>query len=370
MKSEDIFVTKPSLPQLESFLPYLEEIWSSQVLTNAGKFHNLFETALAEYLGVKHVSIFANGTLALLTAIRSLDLKGEVITTPYSFVATAHSLLWNDLTPVFVDVDPFGFNMDASKIEAAITDNTSAILPVHCYGYPCDVEKITKIAKKHDLAVIYDAAHAFDVRDSAGSILKYGDLSILSFHATKVFNTFEGGAVISSTAEQKEKIDRMKNFGITDEVSVVETGINGKMNEFQSALGLLQLKNVGQAIRGRGELSARYDEALASVRGVSIMSHMAAEHHNYAYYPLLIEENYSISRDELYEKLRDERIFTRRYFYPLISSFSMYNHLPSSCAANLPCANAIANQVLCLPLYPDLCFDEQDRVIDRIQKYS
>lgn len=361
-----IFVTKPLLPPLEEFKPYLEEIWKSGALTNGGQFHQQLEQALCEYLGVKYLSLFTNGTIALVTALQALKIKGEVITTPYSFVATAHSLLWNNIEPVFVDIDPDTLNLDPSKIEAAITSETTAIMPVHCYGNPCDVDEIERIAKKHDLKVIYDAAHAFGVKCHCGSVLNHGDLSILSFHATKVFNTFEGGAIISPDAETKKHIDQLKNFGFIDEVTVAASGINGKMSEINAAFGLLQLKYVDEAVARRKKIDIFYREKLKAVNGVSFPQSTNGSTQNYSYFPVLINASFPISRDELYQKLKDENIFARRYFYPLISQFPMYSDLVSAQSSNLTAATKAANEILCLPIYPDLTQSEQERICEVI----
>jgi dTDP-4-amino-4,6-dideoxygalactose transaminase len=349
-----IYVTQPFLPPLEEFQPYLEQIWESKWLTNAGPFHQELEKKLADYLGVEHLALFANGTLALVTALQALRITGEVITTPFSFVATAHSLLWNGIKPVFVDIQPETFNLDPEKIEAAITPHTTAILPVHVYGKPCDVEKIQKIADTYGLKVIYDAAHAFGVNYKGVSLLKHGDLSTLSFHATKVFNTFEGGAIICPDAKMKKRIDDLKNFGYAGEVTVVAPGINAKMNEIQAAFGLLQLKHINKAIDRRREIDALYRKQLSSAKGIFCLPVPADTIYNYAYFPLLIEKEYSLSRDQLNEKLRQHNIYARRYFYPLISEFPMYRGLPSSEPSNLPAARKLADQVLCLPIYPAL----------------
>jgi dTDP-4-amino-4,6-dideoxygalactose transaminase len=349
-----IFVTQPFLPPLTEFIPYLEAIWESKWLTNGGPFHQELEKKLADYLGVEHLALFANGTLALVTALQSLRVTGEVITTPFSFVATAHSLLWNGVKPVFVDIHPKTFNLDPEKIEAAITPHTTAILPVHVYGHPCDVERIQKIAETYGLKVIYDAAHAFGIGYKGQSLLKHGDLSILSFHATKVFNTFEGGAIICPDAKTKNRIDDLKNFGYAGEVTVVATGINGKMNEIQAAFGLLQLKHVDNAIARRREIDAQYREQLSSVPGITCPPLPADTTYNYSYFPILVEKEYPSSRDELNDKLRQNGIYPRRYFYPLITEFPMYRSMPSAAQSNLPCARQAAEQVLCLPIYPDL----------------
>jgi dTDP-4-amino-4,6-dideoxygalactose transaminase len=316
-----IYVTQPDLPPLLEFYSYLETIWESKILTNGGPFHQKLENALCEYLGVKYISLFANGTLALVTALRALNITGEVITTPYSFVATAHSALWNGVRPVFVDIDPDTLNLAPDRIEAAITPNTHAILPVHCYGRPCDTEAISKIAAERGLKVIYDAAHAFGVKQGGRrSILLDGDLSVLSFHATKVFSTFEGGAIVCGSAEMKAHIDHLKNFGITDEVTVTELGINGKMSEINAAIGLLQLRYVDSAISRRGEIDRQYRSLLAKIPGVRCVDDCGPEiTPNYSYFPIFVEPTYPLPRDQLYEKLKSNNIFTRRYFYPLIS---------------------------------------------------
>lgn len=357
-----IYVTQPTLPPLNEFLPYLEKIWDNKILTNGGEFHQQLEQALCEYLGVKHLSLFTNGTIALITALQALRITGEVITTPYSFVATTHSLLWNGIKPVFVDIDPITLNLDPSKIEAAITPQTTAIMPVHCYGYPCDVTRIQDIADNYNLKVIYDAAHAFGVQDkNGGGILNYGDLSILSFHATKVFNTFEGGAIVCPDEKTKRRIDHLKNFGFVDEVTVVAAGINGKMSEINAAFGLLQLKGIDETLEKRKIIDARYREGLKNIARIScanIGEHIA----NYAYFPIFVEQN----RDALYEKLKANGIFGRRYFYPLISDFPMYRALPSAAAANLPVARKISHEVICLPMYPNLTNEEIDFIISLI----
>ena len=367
MSNKKIYVTQPYLPPLQEFIPYLEEIWDSKILTNSGPFHIKLEKALCEYLGVEHLALFTNGTIALVTALQALRITGEVITTPYSFVATSHSLLWNGIKPVFVDIHPDTLNMDPSKIEAAITPQTTAIMPVHCYGHPCDVDAIQKIADNYNLKVIYDAAHAFGVQTEKGSVLKHGDLSVLSFHATKVFNTFEGGAIICPDYKTKQRIDHLKNFGFVDEVTVVAPGINGKMSEFNSALGLLQLKHIDRALGRRKEIDTIYRERLSDVKGVHCLEDSDEMVPNYAYYPVLIGDEYSISRDALHQRLIDHGIIPRRYFYPLISSFSMYRSLVSAHHDNLPVATDAALKVLCLPIYPDLTPDEQLRVIDLIR---
>lgn len=354
MSGKKIFVTQPYLPPLAELLPNLEQIWKNKVLTNGGPFHQQFERELCNYLGVEHIALFANGTLALVTALQALRITGEVITTPYSFVATTHSALWNGIKPVFVDIDPDTLNIDPQKIEAAITPQTTAILAVHCYGHPCDVEAIQKIADTYNLKVIYDAAHAFGVKCHCGSVLTHGDLSVLSFHATKVFNTFEGGAIICPDLKAKVRLDYLKNFGFAGEISVVATGINGKMNEFSAALGILQLKHIDNAISQRQEVDQAYRKGLAGVRGVRFVHGLSEKRANYGYFPILIGPEYPLRRDELYEKMKANGVHPRRYFYPLISNFSMYKGLPSALPKNLPVAHQAAEQVLCLPIYPGL----------------
>lgn len=355
------------MPPLEEFLPYLEQIWESKWLTNGGPFHQELEKKLADYLGIEHLALFANGTLALVTALQALRITGEVITTPFSFVATAHSLLWNGIKPVFVDIHPETFNLDPEKIEAAITPHTTAILPVHVYGHPCDVERIQKIADTYGLKVIYDAAHAFGVNYKGESLLKHGDLSILSFHATKVFNTFEGGAIICPDAKIKKRIDDLKNFGYAGEVTVVATGINAKMNEMQAAFGLLQLKHIDKALEKRHVIDVLYREELSSASGITCLSLPENTKYNYSYFPVVIEKDYPISREELYKKLRSCGIYARLYFYPLISEFPMYRGLPSAAQSNLPVARNVADHVLCLPIYPDLENESIERITSIIK---
>jgi dTDP-4-amino-4,6-dideoxygalactose transaminase len=361
-----IYVTKPYLPPLEEFIPYLKKIWDSSILTNGGPFHEQLEAELCEYLGVEHIALFTNGTIALITALQALRITGEVITTPYSFVATTHSLYWNGIKPVFSDVDPDTLNLDPARIEAAITPQTTAILPVHCYGQPCDVDAIQKIADNYNLRVIYDAAHAFGVRDEGGSLLRHGDLSVLSFHATKVFNTFEGGAIICPDDKTKIQIDRLKNFGIEGEVTVVAPGINGKMSEFNAALGLLQLKYFKHALERRKEVDDVYREHLKVVKGIRCLQTMGGKFSNYAYFPILVESDYSLSRDELYYLLKGENIHPRRYFYPLISEFPTYRGLSSAHPDNLPIAEDAAQKVLCLPIYPELEISQINTIIQLI----
>ncbi|MER2624755.1 MAG: DegT/DnrJ/EryC1/StrS family aminotransferase [Accumulibacter sp.] len=366
MPEQPIFLTRPYLPPLEEFLPYLEEIWASRQLTNGGPFHQQFEEALRQYLGVPYVCLFTNGTLALMTALQALRITGEVITTPYTFAATTHALLWNGIKPVFVDIRPDTCNLNEDLVEAAITPRTTAILPVHCYGNPCATQRLQQIADTYGLKMIYDAAHAFGVSVEGHSLLEQGDLAVLSFHATKVFNTFEGGAIICHDAKIKQRIDYLKNFGIADEVTVVAPGINGKMNEFQAALGLLQLKYVDQAIAARLEIDRHYREALGEVSGVAFLTTPEDVRPNGGYFPVLIDPNYALSRDSLYEKLRSQHIHVRRYFYPLISNLPMYRGGISAAPANLPVAAKLAEQVLCLPIYPDLEMETVDRIIQII----
>ncbi|MFH6563743.1 dTDP-4-amino-4,6-dideoxy-D-glucose aminotransferase VioA [Aeromonas caviae] len=367
MSNNNIPVTQPFLPELNEFIPYLEKIWDNRWLTNNGPFHQALETKLCEYLGVEHVSLFNNATIALITALQAMRINGEVITTPYSFVATSHSIMWNGLEPVFVDIEPETFNIDPAKIEAAITSRTTAIMPVHCYSNPCDVEAIQKIADNYGLKVIYDAAHAFGVNYKGDSLLKWGDLSILSFHATKVFNTFEGGAIISPDAKTKQRIDRLKNFGIADELTVTAPGINGKMSEINAAFGLVQLKHIDRAMTQRQAVDTRYREALADVAGITIYQHNQYANSNYSYFPILLDKEYPLTRDELYGKLKSNNILSRRYFYPLISNMPMYRGLHSAAISHLPQANELAEKVLCLPIFNELTLADQQRVIDIIK---
>lgn len=366
--SEPIYVTRPFLPPLAEFIPYLEQIWESRLLTNGGPLHQQLERALCDFLGVEHIALFTNGTIALVTALQALRITGEVITTPYSFVATAHSLLWNGIKPVFVDIDPNTLNLDPAMVEAAITPQTTAIMAVHCYGNPCDVVALQKIADNYNLKIIYDAAHAFGVRDAGGSVLRHGDLSTLSFHATKVFHTFEGGAIVCPDARTKLHIDRLKNFGYVDEITVVAPGINGKMSEVNAAMGLLQLHHVRDVIAIRKGIDQRYRESLKDIRGIRCMESAGPDTRNYCYFPILVESGYSITRDDLYEKLRRSGIFGRRYFYPLISEFPMYRGMNSARRENLPVATSVSRKVLCVPIYPDLTSFDQQRVIDIIRE--
>jgi len=347
-------------------MPYLREIWDNRILTNGGPFHQKLEKALCEFLGVKHISLFNNGTIALITALQALNIKGEVITTPYSFVATAHSLLWNGIEPVFVDIDSKTLNLDPSKIEAAITPKTTAIMPVHCYGHPCDVEAIQEIADRHGLKVIYDAAHAFGVQCDCGSVLTHGDLSVLSFHATKVFNTFEGGAIVCPDARTKHHIDQLKNFGFVDELTVDVAGINGKMSEINAAFGLVQLNHLNTSIEERKKIDGIYRAQLKDVKGIKCLDDSGEKIANYSYFPVLIGDSYPLTRDDLYQKLKNHNIFARRYFYPLISEFPMYQNFASSNSKNLRVAMDASKRVLCLPIYPSLAEEHQKEIINLI----
>lgn len=369
MNEKKLTVTSPLLPLLEDFYPFLEKIWESEWITNNGQFHQQLEKELCEHLGVEFLSLFTNGTLPLLTALQALHIKGEVITTPYSFVATTHALWWNGLQPVFVDIDPSTCCLDPDKIEAAITPKTSAILPVHCYGMACDVERIQAIADKYGLKVIYDAAHAFGVELNGESVLKHGDMSTLSFHATKVFNTAEGGALIVRDAETKERIDQLKNFGITGETTVMDPGINGKMDEIRAAFGLLNLRHIDDAIEQRRQVAIRYRNALRNVKGIRFLDEMEGLKQNYSYFPIFVNaEEYGMMRDELYFKLQKQDVFGRRYFYPLISTFSPYRGLPSAAPENLPVATRMANEVICLPIHHKMGEGDINRVLERIVK--
>lgn len=367
MNKDIITVTSPLLPNLDEFTDSLKEIWESKWITNNGQFHQKLEAALAEYLKVPYVSLFTNGTLPLLTALQALRITGEVITTPYSFVATTHALWWNGIKPVFVDIDPSTGNIDPQKIEAAITPRTTAILPVHVYGKPCDTEAIQAIADKYGLKVIYDAAHAFGVEVNGESLLKAGDMSTLSFHATKVFNTIEGGAMVMHDEKTKQRIDYLKNFGFANEIEVVGPGINSKMDEIRSAYGLLNLKQVDAAIAARRKVAVVYREALRNVDGISFWDDMPGVRHNYSYFPIFVDaKKYGMTRDELYMKMKDQGVWGRRYFYPLISEFSTYRGLESSRPENLPNAHMMADTVICLPMHHALREEEINRIIDCI----
>jgi dTDP-4-amino-4,6-dideoxygalactose transaminase len=358
-----ITVTSPFLPPLEEFIPYLEDIWNSKWLTNNGKFHKALEQALCEYLGVKYISLFSNGTLALITALQTLRITSEVITTPYSFVATTHALSWNNIKPVFVDIDPETFNIDPAKIEAAITPRTTAILPVHVYGNPCAVAAIKDIADAYGLKVIYDACHTFGVTINDVPVLRFGDLSVMSFHATKVYNSFEGGAIVSPDEVTKKRIDNLKNFGFLNETTVVAPGINAKMNEVQAAMGLLQLKYIDCAIDRRKQIAEYYRTHLNGIEGLAVMHDSPGVKHCYSYFPILIDEaRYGSSRDAVYEELKKHNIFGRRYFYPLISQFPTYRGLDSAQPGRMPVAEKVTKEVICLPLYPDLELQSVDLI--------
>jgi len=362
-----IYVTQPVLPELKEFIPYLEQIWEKNILTNGGPLHQQLEQELCDYLGVDYISLFNNGTIALITALQALSLKkGEVITTPYTFLATAHAIVWNNLTPVFVDIDPITSNIDPKKVEQAITDATVAILPVHCYGIPCDVEALQALATKHKLKLVYDAAHAFGVDYHSQSLLNYGDLSTISFHATKVFSTFEGGAIVCHSADMKQRIDQLKNFGIVDETTVNDISLNGKLSEVHAALGLLQLKTIDQTLQARAQVDHCYRELLAGVEGIRCIERSGIEKDNYAYFPIVISEPYPLSRDELFEKLKQHNIFARKYFYPLMTELSVYQQYQ----ADTPQAKLLSEQVLCLPMYPTLSAEDIYRIVQVIKEES
>lgn len=364
MSQDTITVTSPLLPPLEEFKPYLEDIWRRKWLTNNGYYHKELENALCEYLGVPYISLFTNGTLPLICALQALRITGEVITTPYSFVATTHALWWNGIKPVFVDIDRRTGNIDPEKIEAAITPKTTAIMPVHVYGQPCEMERIQEIANTYGLKVIYDAAHAFGVEKEGKSLLAAGDMSTLSFHATKVYNTVEGGALVCQDAQTKQRIDYLKNFGFANETTVVAPGINGKMDELRAAYGLLSLKHVDEAIAKRKQVALRYREALRQVRGITFFEDRPGVKHNYSYFPIFInEKEYGMSRDALYEKMKAAGVYGRRYFYPLISTFSTYRGLESARPSNLPNAHKMAEEVICLPMHHGLSEEDVDRVL-------
>lgn len=374
--NDTITVTSPLLPDLDELNKLMSDIWNRKWITNMGYYHQELECKLSEYLQVSYLSLFTNGTLPLITALQALNIReGEVITSPYSFVATSHAIWWNHLTPVFVDVDPDTGNINPNKIEAAITDKTVAILPVHCYGCPCDVERVDAIAKKHNLKVIYDAAHAFGVKLHGKSVLEYGDISTISFHATKVYNTIEGGALVCHSAEMKRLIDQLKNFGFEDETVVLAPGINSKMDEIRSAYGLLNLQQVDDAIAARKRVARRYTEAIKQIKGIRLFPYVESQGAeqgfgwNCAYYPILIDaEQYGMTRDELYEKMKAANIYGRRYFYPLITAFEPYKDYPSAAPENLPVATKIANQVICLPMHHAMSEEDINRVIDCICK--
>ncbi|WP_099464657.1 DegT/DnrJ/EryC1/StrS family aminotransferase [Parabacteroides provencensis] len=363
-----ITVTSPLLPPLEEFIPYLQDIWNRKWLTNNGHYHQELEKALCEYLKVPYISLFTNGTLPLMCALQALRITGEVITTPYSFVATTHALWWNGIKPVFVDVDPSTGNLDPDKIEAAITPKTTAIMPVHVYGTPCDIKRIQEIADKYGLKVIYDAAHAFGVEKDGVSVVNAGDMATLSFHATKVYNTIEGGALVCHDEQTKQRIDYLKNFGYADETIVVAPGINGKMDEIRSAYGLLSLKYVNEAIEKRRQITIQYREGLKDILGIRFFNDLIDVKHNYSYFPIFInEEKYGMSRDKLYEKMKSKGIYGRRYFYPLISTFSTYKGLESANRYNLSNAYKLADEVICLPMHHKLSTNDVSYIISNIR---
>lgn len=363
--NKPIYVTQSVLPDLKDFVPYLEQIWENKILTNGGPLHQQLEKELCEYLGVDYISLFNNGTIALITALQALGLKeGEVITTPYTFIATAHAIVWNNLTPVFVDIDPVTSNIDPQAVEKAVTENTVAILPVHCYGIPCEVDALQTIADKHNLKLIYDAAHAFGAKYKGQSLLSYGDLSMVSFHATKVFNTFEGGAIVCHSAEMKQHIDQLKNFGIVDETTVNEVSINGKLSEVHAALGLLQLKTIEQTLQARQKVDHYYRELLADVEGITCIQRLGLDKDNCSYFPIIISSSFPLSRDELFEKLKQHNIYARKYFYPLMTEFHVYEQYQS----DTPNAKLLSEQVLCLPMYPNLSTDNIEKIVKIIKE--
>lgn len=370
MESErKITVTSPLLPSLDDFIPYLQDIWDRKWLTNNGHYHQELEKALCEYLKVPYISLFTNGTLPLICALQALRITGEVITTPFSFVATTHSLWWNGIKPVFVDIEPDTCDIDPEKIESAITPKTTAIMPVHVYGNPCNTDRIQEIADKYGLKVIYDAAHAFGVEVNGKSILKAGDMSTLSFHATKVYNTIEGGALVCHDEQTKKRIDYLKNFGFADETTVIAPGINGKMDEIRSAYGLLNLKQVDKAIEARCRIAMEYRKGLKDREGIRVLEDLPGVRHNYSYFPIFIDaEKYGMTRDELYFKMKEQNILGRRYFYPLISEFSTYRGLDSARFENLPVASRIADSVICLPMHHELNHENIEQILSLIVK--
>ena len=369
MNSKKIFVTQPSLPSLDEFIPYLQKIWDNKWLTNCGEFHKEFEQKLAEYLGVKYVSLFTNGMIALQVGMQALRITGEVITTPFTFVATTHAIHWNNCTPVFCDIEPDTFTLDPEKVESLITPRTTAIMPVHVYGNPCQHEKLQKIADTYGLKLFYDAAHVFGVKKDGISVCNWGDLSMLSFHATKVFNTFEGGALVTNDPNMKQRIDYLKNFGIADEVTVIAPGSNGKMDEFRAAFGLLQLERVDGEIAKRKAVAEKYRDALKDISGIRMLYDLPGVQHNYAYFPILIDSaKYGAGRDELFERLLENNIVSRKYFYPLCSDFPTYRGLASAAPSNLPVAVKTAANILCLPMYAELMQEKQLEIINIIKK--
>lgn len=367
MKKVPILVTKPSLPELDDLIPYLEKIWNSKIVTNNGPFHSEFEEALSKYLNVPYVSLVTNATIGLMISLKALNIKGEVITTPYSYVASAHSLIWNNVKPVFVDIDQHTLNLDPKKIEAAITPNTTGIMAVHVYGNPCDVDLINYIAKKHNLKVIYDAAHAFGVQCHCGSILQHGDITVVSFHATKVFNTFEGGAVICKDKINKDRIDNLKNFGLTAEGTVDQVGINGKVSEFTAVLGLLQLRQIDIDIKKRKNIDAIYRNGLDNIKGIRCHKYSNMKKGNYSYFPIFVEDDYPLTRDQLYNFLQNQGVNVRRYFYPLITDFSVYHNKTIDFDNNLSTARRVADSVLCLPIYPEISLNDIEFILNKIR---
>lgn len=365
-----LYVTRPALPPLAELVPLLEEIWRGRTLSNDGPFHRRLERELGQYLGVEHLSLVANATLGLILSLRQIATEGEVITTPFSFVATGHAIVLAGLKPVFVDIDPVSLNIDSRQVEGAISPQTKAIMPVHCYGRSCDVRTLDQLAREHGVGLIYDAAHAFAIEDGGGSILRHGDASVLSFHATKVFNTFEGGAVVCQNAAMKAAIDRLRNFGIEDETTVSVTGLNAKMNEFSAALGLVQLAYIDDVLAKRKAVDARYREGLSGLPGIRCLDQPVNQTQNYYSFPILVESSAGCARDRLLEMLRTEKIYARRYFYPLISDLPMYRQHPSARPENLPVARRISDQILCLPIFPDLGESEQSRVIGTVQRFT
>jgi dTDP-4-amino-4,6-dideoxygalactose transaminase len=368
MPAEPVYVTRPYLPPLAELQPLLEEMWRTGMLSNDGPFHTRFRSALADYLGVKHVIPVANATLGLIVALRSIGTSGEVITTPFSFVASSQAISWAGMRPVFVDIEPDSLGLDPERIEAAITPDTKAILPVHVFGRRCDVTAIERIAAHHGIPVIYDAAHAFGVEDSGGSIARYGALSVLSFHATKVFNTFEGGAVVTNDTGLARDVDRLRDFGYADDTIVESIGLNAKMNEFSAALGLVQLKHFDEAVRSRTRVDAYYRELLRDVKGIRCLDFSASHRHNYYNFPIVVGEDYPLTRETLCDRLNAEHIFPRKYFCPLISEQPVYRELPSAAPANLPVATTMGARILCLPQYPGLSRHQQERIVSLIAR--
>lgn len=359
-----IYVTQPKLPNFEDFTASMQFIWDKKILTNNGELHQELEKSLCEYLDVPYISLFNNGTIALMVALQALNLKkgGEVITTPYTFVATAHSVIWNDLKPVFVDIQSSSPNICPDAIEKAITENTVAIMPVHCYGIPCDIQRLQEISEKYQLPIIYDSAHAFGIKINGQSILNYGDLSVLSFHATKVFNTFEGGAIVCHTPEMKKRIEQLKNFGLDDTLDVIDFGLNGKMNEIQALMGLHQLKQIDENLLLRRTIDKKYRQAFQDKSGIECLSRDNIERDNYSYFPIRVTQDFHLSRDEFFNRLVDKKIITRKYFYPLISEMTAYKNY----YRDTPNAYALSQEILCLPMYPSLSDEELDYIIDVI----